>query len=218
MTETATKTDDNTTDGGDGLPNAPAQFPPVSPGTVVACLNSTRYWDAVLPEYASDMQRRADRWAIFSGALSAVGGLGVWATISHDARTWAQFAVSGIAFLGAIAALVPRVKSYGEMAGQARQLVTSYGRLEGLLYDAVGWPPGTGHDGVVRKVIDDFNAVKASKDTTLRHLPRKPVEPVGQQSHPHGVLTWPATTYQQAKAQMHPIRTATARRVTAVFR
>ena len=196
------------------------KLPPVSERTVLDCLNSSKYWIAVLPEYANDMQRRADRWAIVAGALSAVGGLGVWLTIMKDARTWVQFAVSAVAFAAAIAALVPRVKNYGEMAGQARQLMTPYGHIEGLLRDAVeqrgdGWPP---HQDL-RGVIEAFDATKASKDTNLRHLPRKPVDAVGLEKQ-HGVLTWPPDTYEQARDQMRrsPYRWGPARWVSGVFR
>jgi hypothetical protein len=213
VTETATKTatgTDETTNASDGLPR-------VSRRSVLACLNSARYWDAVLPAYANQMQRLADRWAILSGALAAVGGLGVWATISKDARTWAQFVVSAVAFAAAIAALVPRVKSYGEMAGQARQLLPNYGRVEGLLGDVLD-NFDTTDDARVRKIVVDFNTVKALKDTTLRHLPRKPVQPRGLKTDENDIQTWPPDVYQQAKAQMHPVRTAVARRITGVFR
>jgi hypothetical protein len=176
---------------GKPLPPDPA-YPPVSSTSIVECLNSAKYWIAVLPEYANDMQRRADRWAITSGVFSAIAGLTVWATIDKSTRVWAQVLVAVISFASAVAALVPRVKNYGEMAGQARQLSSSYGRAEGHLVNANNWPAAERNDQVLQKVIEDFDNVKSSKDTNLRDLP--PRIP-----NPNNDPNWPADTYYRAR-------------------
>jgi len=159
------------------------------------CLESAKYWTAVLPKYANDMQARADRWAVTSGVLSAVAGLSVWATLLQSAWWWAQILVAVVSLLSAIAALVPRVKNFGEMAGHARQLSSAYGRVEGQLVDAHEWKRNR-NEQVLQKVVEDFDNTKSSKDTNLRDLPQRSPRTGYKPDE-----SFPADTYYRARKQ-----------------
>ena len=70
----------------------------------------------------------------------------------------------------AICALVPKVMQYGEMAGQAREVIKRYGNVYGELMDVEA--SGDHDSPAARRVIDEFQQTKAAKDA-LRRLPNK---------------------------------------------
>ena len=74
--------------------------------------------------------------------------------------------------MAGICALVPRVKNYGEMAGQARELSAVYGPVQGDLLDGLeALIAGSADDAALRSDIAAFQEAKAKKDM-LRYLPR----------------------------------------------
>ncbi len=153
-----------------------ATKPPVTILRVEQCLSSASYWANNLPLYANNLQRRADSWSTAAGLLGAVTGLAIWPLLVNSDSIWSRVAISVIALASAGCALVPRIKSYGEMAGQARELAARYGPLVGSLIDAKKWMvENTAVDGVVRSIVADFESVKASKDS-LRSLPVRETE------------------------------------------
>lgn len=132
------------------------------------CLSSAAFWVEELPRYADRQQRSADTWAVASGMLAALTSLSIWPVMRDGSPWWVKGLVSAAAFVAAVCALVPRVKNFGEMAGQARELSSRYGELKGELIDLVeaGDPDQTAaHDVVAR-----FQATKEKKDM-LRGLP-----------------------------------------------
>jgi hypothetical protein len=120
--------------------------------------------------------------------------LSVVGTIDKSTRVWAQVLVAVISVSSAIAASVPRVKQYGEMAGHARQLCTTYGKVEGELLNAYECPPAQRSEAVLQKVITNFDAVKSLKDANLRDLPPRPI--VKSSKPDEG---WPPDTYFSAR-------------------
>ncbi|KGN36046.1 hypothetical protein N798_01140 [Knoellia flava TL1] len=130
-------------------------------------------WARELPRYANWQQSKADWWSLAAGILAAVTGLSVFPVLDDTSTTTEKGIVALGALLSSICALVPRVKNYGEMAGQARELSTTYGPLVGRLLDSlVQAEAGTADQGSLRAVMDDFDRAKARKDT-LRFLGRE---------------------------------------------
>ena len=76
--------------------------------------------------------------------------------------------VSLVAFAAALCALVPRVKNYGELAGQARELTSRYGGVVGDLLDLAKMEALD--SDAARPVVEEFEAIKEKKDG-LRGLP-----------------------------------------------
>ena len=134
------------------------------------CLSSATFWVAELPRYADRQQRRADFWAIMSGTLAAATGLSIWPVMSDSSSAGVKVLVSVTAVIAAVCALVPRVMSYGELAGQARELSSRYGELKGALMDLVKADhvdQAAAHDVVAR-----FLATQEKKNS-LRGLPNR---------------------------------------------
>jgi len=76
--------------------------------------------------------------------------------------------VSAVALAAAICALVPRVRNYAELAGQARELTSRYGGLVGDLID-LAHAQSLDQDRA-RQVVTEFGSIKEKKDA-LRGLP-----------------------------------------------
>lgn len=138
---------------------------------ILVCLKSASYWVDELPRYADRMQRRADWWAIAAGILSAITSLAIWPLFKNSNHTPELIVVSAVAFVAALCALVPRVKNYGEQAGQARELSGRYGSLKGQLMDIAYMSPMDQQKA--QTVVADFQATKEKKDA-LRGLPVRP--------------------------------------------
>lgn len=143
---------------------------PVSPQRVEECLSSAGLWVLELPRYADRQQWLADAWAIASGVLAALTGLAIFPVLGTDSTTLEKAIVSAVAFAAAICSLVPRVRNYAELAGQARELTSRYGRLLGDLTDLTHAHPLPQERA--RAVVEEFQAIKEKKDA-LRGLPDK---------------------------------------------
>ena len=74
--------------------------------------------------------------------------------------------VSLVAFAAALCALVPRVKNYGELAGQARELTSRYGGVVGDLLDLAKMEALD--SDAARPVVEEFEAIKEKKDGLRR--------------------------------------------------
>ena len=141
---------------------------PVSSERVVLCQRSAIFWVDELPRYADRQQRAADTWAIAAGVLAALTSLSIWPVLGQDSSPFAKFIISAVALLAAICALVPRVKNYGELAGQARELSSQYGSLVGDLTDLANMKPLD--QQLAQALIARFQSTKEKKDA-LRGLP-----------------------------------------------
>jgi len=149
-------------------PPAAGQGIPVSMERLHVCLESAKFWVDELPRYADRQQRVADSWAIAAGVLSAITSLSIWPVLGQESTSLAKVAISTVAMLAAICALVPRVKNYAEMAGQARELSSLYGHLKGELMDLTNMQPLDQQQ--IRVVIEEFQATQEKKNS-LRGLP-----------------------------------------------
>jgi hypothetical protein len=137
---------------------------PISRERVEECQDSARFWGSELPRYADRYQSRADFWSITAGILAAITSLAVFPVLNADSPEWAKYLVSGFALASAICTLIPRVKSYAELAGQARELSSRYGGVIGDLLDLVEAPEPFPADAA-RPVVDEFESIKAKKDS-----------------------------------------------------
>ncbi len=149
-------------------PTAAEHGNPVSAERVQGCLQSASFWVNELPRYADRQQQRADSWAIAAGILSAITSLAIWPLLEKGSDPPQLVLVSTVALLAAICALVPRVKNYAELAGQARELSSRYGTLTGELIDLANADPLDQQQA--RAVVTEFQAIKEKKDS-LRGLP-----------------------------------------------
>ncbi len=141
---------------------------PVTRERIATCLDSARLWARELPRYADRQQRRADAWSIAAGVLAALTSLSVFPLLTGETADWGRWLVAGMALAAAICALVPRVRSYGELSGQAREVSSRYGRLIGDLMDLSRADPLD--QDRARYVVTEFQATKEKKDS-LRGLP-----------------------------------------------
>jgi hypothetical protein len=135
---------------------------------IATCLESALFWARELPRYADRQQRRADAWSIAAGVLAALTSLSVFPLMSSTVADAGKWIIAGLALAAAVCALIPRVRSYGELAGQAREVSSRYGRLTGELMDMVRaeWVD----QERARYVVTEFQATKEKKDS-LRGLP-----------------------------------------------
>lgn len=147
-------------------PDAPRV--PVTRARIATCLDSAQFWAHELPRYADRQQRRADAWSIAAGILAALTSLSIFPILTANAADWEKWAVSAMAMVAAVCVLVPRVRSYGELAGQAREVSSRYGRLTGELMD-LARAEFLDQDRA-RYVVTEFQATKEKKDS-LRGLP-----------------------------------------------
>jgi hypothetical protein len=141
---------------------------PVSRERVEVCLKSATFWVNELPRYADRQQGLADSWAIAAGVLASITSLSIFPILGDDSSTAAKGIVSAVALLAAICALVPRVKNYAELAGQARELTSRYGGVVGDLIDLAYARPFDQERA--RDVVTEFQTIKEKKDA-LRGLP-----------------------------------------------
>lgn len=109
---------------------------PTTTSHVLFLRSDAAFWASALPKYAAGMQRLADRYAIASGMLSAVTGLGIWATIAASADARVQYLVSAVAFVAAVLALVPKQMGYADCASNCFDIAATYGKVEGDLATA----------------------------------------------------------------------------------
>ncbi len=142
----------------------------VSRERVEGCLRSATFWVTELPKYADRQQRKADWWAIVSGALAAFTGLAIFPAITDASTDLEKAFVAVFAFAAAICALVPRVMNYAELAGQARELTSRYGGVVGDLLDLAKSKADPFPSDAARPVVEAFEAIKEKKDG-LRGLP-----------------------------------------------
>jgi hypothetical protein len=149
-------------------PTAAATRTPVSSERVGFCLASAAFWVDELPRYADRQQQKADLWAIGAGVLSAFTSLSIWPLLSESKEVPALVFLSAVSLAAAICALIPRVKNYAELAGQARELTSRYGSLKGELTDLAVLRPLDQDRAQI--VLDEFDATKQKKDA-LRGLP-----------------------------------------------
>jgi len=141
---------------------------PVSKDRIAVCLASATFWTRELPIYADGRQRWADAWAIAAGILAAATSLAIFPVLGDDSSDLEKVVVSVVAFAAAICALIPRIRNYGELAGQARELASRYGSLEGDLLDLSKADPVDQERA--RTIVTEFQAAKEKKDS-LRGLP-----------------------------------------------
>ena len=149
----------------------PAESPhgvPVSPERIDDCLRSATFWVNELPRYADRQQQLADNWAILAGVLASLTSLAIFPVLGDNSTTLAKGIVSAVALLAAICALVPRVKNYAELAGQARELSSRYGSVTGGLVDLANAQAIDQEQA--RAIVTEFQSIKEKKDT-LRGLP-----------------------------------------------
>ena len=137
------------------------------------CIQSADFWGNHIGLYADWMQTLSDRYAIGSALISTVTGLAIWGSISASAL-WAEVATGLMAFAAAAAAIVPKVRGYGDCARQAAPLSAEYGHSMGELQDALDAVKSNRPKAQVsaRKAVEGFEAIKAKKDA-LRPYPRK---------------------------------------------
>ena len=145
-----------------------AQGVPISRERVKVCLNSATFWVNELPRYADRLQREADAWAIAAGILASLTSLAIFPIVGDGSSTLAKGVVSAVALAAAICALVPRIRNYAELAGQARELTSRYGGLVGDLID-LAHAQSLDQDRA-RQVVTEFGSIKEKKDA-LRGLP-----------------------------------------------
>ena len=123
-----------------------------------------------------DKQASADFWSILAGILAAITSLAIFPVVANDSGTLVKVLVSAFALAAAICALVPRVKNYAELAGQARQLTSRYGGVLGNLIDLGELKSLDKHQARAVTVVTEFSSIKEKKDM-LRGLPdRQKVE------------------------------------------
>jgi hypothetical protein len=62
--------------------------------------------------------------------LASLTSLAIFPVLTETTTPLAKAIVSAVALLAAICALIPRVKNYAELAGQARAVVTEFGTIK----------------------------------------------------------------------------------------
>lgn len=166
---------------------------PESEARVRECLDSASYWSVALPRYANRMQNAADVWAYVAGILAIVTGLAVWTTVADSTSIWAQAAVTVVALMTGICALVPRVRNYAEMAGAARELAPRIQHSYGLLCNL--WArKDLFSSPIAHKVVKEYEDLIVDK-ARLRYVREQPSAPTSRDEF--GIATW---TSQQTAA------------------
>jgi hypothetical protein len=137
-------------------------------------IESARFWADHIQLYSDGMQTLSDRYAIGAALISAFTGLAIWGTISSSPLFLAQAAPSTMAFCAAAAAIIPKIKGYGNCALNAAPLSTDYTHsLAELLNAQEAVKSGRPKAQLsARKAVAGFEAVKAKKDA-LRPYPRR---------------------------------------------
>ena len=186
-----------------------SQGVPVSIERIENCLKSATFWVNELPRYADRQQQLADWWAILAGVLAAGTSLAIFPVLGDGSTTLEKWVVSAAALIAAICALVPRVKNYAELAGQARELSSRYGGVVGDLVDLA-------HARVIdqdraRDVVNEFAAIKEKKDM-LRGLPDRDKVELKQSDMARKLAESRTRTAQAAKAQADATQAASLAR------
>ncbi len=153
-------------------PGASPQGVPITRERIEGCLRSAVFWVNELPRYADQQQRLADTWAILAGVLASVTSLAIFPVLDDGSTDLEKAIISSVALLAAICALVPRVKNYAEMAGQARELSSRYGGVTGDLLDLA--KAEVIDQEAARALVTEFGSIKENKDA-LRGLPDREV-------------------------------------------
>lgn len=153
----------------------------VSEDHLVACIVSAEFWTTHINVYADRMQNLADRYAISASLISTLTGLSVWGTVTSATEWWGQAAVSLMAFLAAAAAVVPKIRGYGECAFKAMPLAAEYGRALGELRDALGELKTGNHcaQAHAQAAISAFEKIKERKDA-LKPFPAQLEEEINR--------------------------------------
>jgi hypothetical protein len=155
-------------------PDASPQGVPISRERIDGCLRSAVFWVNELPRYADQQQRLADGWAILAGVLASLTSLAIFPVLNDGSTDAEKLIVSAVALAAAICALVPRVRNYAELAGQARELSSRYGGVTGDLLDLA--KARVIDQDAARVLVTEFGTIKEKKDA-LRGLPdRETVE------------------------------------------
>lgn len=137
---------------------------PICRNRVNECIRSARFWNDALAAEAAKLQGKADTWALIAGLLGIVSGLTIWVTLVAQTTWYAQAAATAMAILAGLSALVPRIKNYGERAGQLRGLAPQYGEMIGRLLDLADVIDDTRFQEKAVSIVDDFQKIKTSKD------------------------------------------------------
>jgi len=146
-------------------PTAADQEAPITEARIRKCLESADHWAKHLPAYAEHHQRLSDRFTICAAIFATITGLSVWALLAASPDWRAQLFVSAFAIIAATVGIVPKVKNYAEAAGKARELTTQYGAVAGDLLDSLeAINNKTSTDMALRRVVNDFELIKKSKD------------------------------------------------------
>jgi hypothetical protein len=117
------------------------------------------------------MQKAADFWAVSAAILAAATAIAVWPVLDEDSSNWETWLVSAGALLSGVCASVPRVMNYGERAGAARELASSYGSVLGVLTDLRHVSTTllrSKYHAEALKALADFDSVKKKKDALRR--------------------------------------------------
>lgn len=144
---------------------------PITEARVADCHRSAKFWANQLPVYADKMQKAADFWAISAAVLATVTAIAVWPVLGEDSSNWETWLVSAGALLSGICASVPRVMNYGERAGVARELTSSYGAVLGVLTDLRHVSTTllrSKYQAEALKALADFDSAKQKKDALRR--------------------------------------------------
>jgi hypothetical protein len=124
--------------------------------------------------YASDLQQKADIYAIAAALLSAITGLAVWPLIASSTSLWAKLIVSVMALTSTVVAIVPKTFNYADGSRTATKLAVEYGHHIGTLNDALySLKKGIYVDeAALNRIRDAFEVTRAEKEA-LRPFPEK---------------------------------------------
>jgi hypothetical protein len=145
----------------------------ISEDRLIFCRISAATWTKKLPDYIADMRGKRDFYAMLSATLGVITGLGVWSTLVASAQWYAQFIVSSMAFLAALAVIVPKTKGYAECAAVAAVLCPRYANVMGDFIDVLAMFKRSGENSkeaqdAARHAVSEFEAIKREKDEKLR--------------------------------------------------
>lgn len=154
--------------------NTTINQPHISEASLQECERSATFWAEHIGHYASDLQQRADNYAIAAAILSTVTGLAVWPLITSSTDWWGQLIVSAMALAAAIVATVPKTRNYADGARTATTLAVEYAHHVGALRDALDSLKHDNRpdDAALEKIRGAFEATRAQKEA-LRPFPDK---------------------------------------------
>jgi hypothetical protein len=144
---------------------------PITEARIADCHRSAKFWVNQLPVYADKMQRAADSWALLAAVVASGTAIAIWPVLGEDSSTWETWLVSLGALLSGICASVPRLMNYGERAGAARELTSSYGAVLGVLTDlrhVSSTSLRSKYEANALKALAEFDSAKQKKDALRR--------------------------------------------------